>query len=104
MSGLFPSADPTGVWYRGRSLSLVIIAILRLADGLHPLRGSAVWLADGLDTARSPPSWVATPTCRSSLVELRVPAELVADTYGVLLIVLLSKWLRGVGSAESTDE
>lgn len=26
--------------------------------------------------------------------------SLVADTYGVLLIVLLSKWLREVGSAE----
>jgi hypothetical protein len=30
--------------------------------------------------------------------------SLVAETYGVLLIVLPSQWLREVGSAESTDE
>lgn len=30
--------------------------------------------------------------------------SLVADTFGVLLIVLLSKWLYEEGSSESTDE
>jgi hypothetical protein len=30
MSGLFQSKQSTGVWYRDHSLSLVIIAILRV--------------------------------------------------------------------------
>lgn len=83
------------VWWRDHSLSLVLGAILAaqtvvaVTTGAYvyareqPLPGD-VWSAD----------WWAW-----WIWEYNV--SLVADTFGVLLIVLLSKWLREVGSAES---
>jgi hypothetical protein len=94
---LFPEREPTGVWWRDHSLSLVIAAILTLQ--LTMVLGFG-WLRYSSDQRmHSQPIEM-----RGYLVEVaayELPLSLVADTYGVLLIVVLSKWLRERGSAES---
>jgi hypothetical protein len=98
MSGLFEKKTPSGVWWRDHSLSLVIAAIL-IVQTLYALyAGSYVFTREepfGPDvTTWTGPFWVWW-TWEYSI-------SIVADTYGVLLIVLLSKWLREVGSSEDT--
>jgi hypothetical protein len=105
MSGLFPSKQPTGVWYRDHSLSLVIIAILVSQTVFTLWAGHTVWLEDSLDHgAKLTELDGYTDMSFLRWWSYEYQQSLVADTYGVLLIVLLSKWLHEVGSAESTDE
>jgi hypothetical protein len=73
-SGLFEKKQATGTW-RDHSLSRVIASILLVQTAYTLRSGHVGWVEDSLDHGTQ-------------------------ATYGVLLIVLLSKWLREVGSAE----
>ena len=96
-SGLFQKKEPTGVWWRDHSLSLIIAAILIAQTAYALWSGSYVFAREQPFGPRvgawSPDFWVWWTWDYN--------VSLVADTYGVLLIVLLSKWFREVGSAES---
>lgn len=95
-SGLFEKKERTGVWWRDHSLSLVLAAIL-FAQTIWALwSGSYVF-------ARERPLGESVTTWSDGFWiwwGWEYMVSLVADTYGVLLIVLLSKWFREVGSAE----
>lgn len=95
-SGLFEKKEASGVWWRDHSLSLVIGAILLVQTVYALWTGAYVFVREqplGPDVAPwSGGFWMWWGW------EYNV--SLVADTYGVLLIVLLSKWFREVGSSE----
>jgi hypothetical protein len=87
--GLFPRREPTGVWWRDHSLSIVL-GVLLAAQTVYCLwAGRLVYEAEQLDV----PFWIWW--------SFEYQMSLVADTFGVALIVVLSKWLREEGSAES---
>ena len=96
-SGLFEKKQGTGIWWRDHSLSLVIGAILVVQTVHAMLAGSYVFAREQPLGAGVPPwslgYWVWW--------SWEYAVSLVADTYGVLLIVLLSKWFREVGSSEN---
>lgn len=95
-SGLFEKKAPTGHWWSDHSLSLVLAAILAAQTILAILTGHYVWVNEA-------PFGTPAPWSASFWIwwTWEYNISLVADTFGVLLIVLLSKWLREVGSAES---
>lgn len=98
MSGLFEKKAPSGVWWRDHSLSLVIAAILLVQTAFALWAGAYVFVREqplGAGVATWTGGFWVWWTWEYSI-------SLVADTYGVLLIVLLSKWLREVGSSEDT--
>lgn len=95
-SGLFEKKERTDVWWRDHSLSLVLAAIL-LAQTLWALWSAAFVFARERPLGESIAAWSGSFWIWWSWEYM---VSLVADTYGVLLIVLLSKWLREVGSAE----
>ncbi|HWB89054.1 MAG TPA: hypothetical protein VG872_07550 [Acidimicrobiia bacterium] len=95
-SGLFEKKERSGVWWRDHSLS-IIIGLILLVQTIYALWSGAYVFAReqplGADVAPwSGGFWMWWGW------EYNI--SVVADTYGVLLIVLLSKWLREVGSAE----
>lgn len=97
-SGLFQKKAPTGSWWRDHSLSIVLFAIMALQTGLAVWTGVEVWVHEqpfGSGDRWSRGFWIWW------VWEYNV--SLVADSFGVLLIVLLSKWFKEVGSAESND-
>ena len=98
MSGLFEKKPASGVWWRDHSLSLVIAALLLAQTVWALITGAYVFAREqpfGSDVvAWSGGFWIWW--------SWEYSISLVADTYGVLLIVLLSKWLREVGSSEDT--
>jgi hypothetical protein len=97
VSGLFPRREPTGVWWRDHSLSLALAAIIAVQMAMVFGFG---WLSYSSDMrAHSQPVTVSGYLVDIAGYEL--PLSLVADSYGVLLIVILSKWLRERGSSES---
>jgi hypothetical protein len=82
----------------------VIIAIL-VSQTVFTLWPVTLWLEDSLDHgAKLTELGEYTDLSFLQWWSYEYQQSLVADTYGVLLIVLLRKWLREVGSAESTDE
>lgn len=89
MTSIFDYKKPTGNWWRDHSLSLVLAAILIAQTVLAIWLGAQVYQAEDLPVD----FWVWWAW------EYNV--SLVADTFGVLLIVLLSKVFRERGSAES---
>ena len=96
-SGLFEKKDATGVWWRDHSLSLIIGAILIVQTAY------AVWSGSFVFAREQPFGQNVLPWSRGFWMwwTWEYNVSLVADTYGVLLIVLLSKWFKEVGSAES---
>ncbi len=95
-SGLFEKKEPTGSWWRDHSLSLTLVAVM-LAQTVFALwSGAYVW-------GREQPLGNLPPWGEGFWVwwAWEYNISLVADTFGVLLIVMLSKWLKEVGSAES---
>ena len=98
---LFPRRAPTGVWWRDHSLSLVLAGML-LTQTAHALwAGHYVWLSEQADHgSKGASGWPADFWIWWSW-EYNV--SLVADTFGVLLIVLLTKWLYEEGSDESGE-
>lgn len=98
-SGLFQKKEPTGVWWRDHSLSLIIAAILIVQTGYAVWAGSYVF-------GRERPFGDRVVTWSSDFWvwwSREYNISVLADTYGVLLIVVLSKWFREVGSAESKE-
>jgi hypothetical protein len=95
-SGLFEKKERSGVWWRDHSLSIIIGLILLVQTTYALWSGAYVFAREqplGADVAPwSGGFWMWWGW------EYNI--SVVADTYGVLLIVLLSKWLREVGSAE----
>lgn len=101
-SGLFPARPHTGVFWKDHSLSLILIWLMT-AQTLYAIwSGHYVWMHElpfepsGLESnaAWSTDFWVWW--------SWEYNVSLVADTFGVLIIVLLSKWFREKGSAESS--
>ncbi|MBY5161494.1 hypothetical protein [Salsipaludibacter albus] len=86
-------------WWVRHSLSLVLVAILVVQTLAFHLSEVPDWVADqqvhGGSTALWPAYW------------LHFSAEwfvsVLADTYGALLLVLLTKWFYEQGSQESND-
>jgi hypothetical protein len=97
VTGLFPEQKRTGVWWRDHSLSLVLAAII--AVQLAMVLGFG-WLRY-TDTARAHHQPVSVPGYLVEVAGYELPLSLVADSYGVLLVVLLTKHLRERGSQES---
>lgn len=96
---LFPQREPTGSWWKDHSLSLIITAILVVQTIWTILVGHAEWLSQQVDHGTKAAGW---PTEFWQWWSFEYINSLVADTYGVLLIVLLTKWFYERGSAEST--
>jgi hypothetical protein len=96
-SGLFERRDATGVWWRDHSLSLVLAAILLAQTVWVVLVGHAEWVSE--QTAHG--EQAGWPLGFWQWVSFEYVNSIVADTYGVLLIVILSKFLYERGSAES---
>ena len=98
---LFPRRESTGVWWRDHSLSLVLAAILVVQTAFALWAGHTVWVTDQADHG----SAGVTGWPRDFWIwwSWEYNVSLVADTYGVILIVLLTKWLYERGSEESND-
>jgi hypothetical protein len=99
MSYRFRGAARSGTFWERHSLSLVLAAILVAQTALALWAGHSVWVDD--QAVHDQPLdygtfWVWF------IWEYNI--SLVADTFGVILIVLLSKRLEEEGSAESTHE
>lgn len=86
---LFDRREPTGVWWKDHGLSIVLIALMTVQTALALWWGHKVWEAEEIPVGFW--TWWAW--------EYNI--SLVADTFGVVLIVLLTKWLREKDSAES---
>ncbi len=86
-----------GSWVRDHSLSLVLTALLIVQSVVFHFTELPDWISEqqahGESTALWPAYW------------LHYSAEwfvsILADTYGALLLVLLTKWFFEQGSAES---
>ena len=89
---LFERKEATGVWWRDHSLSLVIGTILAIQTAVSLWTGRAEWSASADSHTEFWRWWLYEYT-----------TSVVADTYGVLLIVLLSKWFVERGSVESKE-
>lgn len=96
---LFPKRAPTGVWWRDHSLSLVLAAVLVVQTAYAVWAGHRVWLLDQAD--HGAPGASGWPSDFWLWWSWEYNVSLVADTYGVILIVLLTKWLYEEGSEES---
>jgi hypothetical protein len=88
-----------GTFWQRHSLSIVLAAILLAQTALALWAGHSVWVDD--QTVHNQPLdyqdfWIWF------IWEYNI--SLVADTFGVILIVLLSKRLEEEGSAESTHQ
>lgn len=96
--GLFPARKRTGNWWHDHSLSLVIGALLLVQSVWVVLTGHAEWVSQQRDHgARGVVGW---PMEFWQWWSFEFINSLVADTYGVLLIVLLTKWFYERGSDE----
>jgi hypothetical protein len=95
--GLFPQRKSTGVWWRDHSLSLALGAIMLVQMAMVFGFGWMVYSSD----QRMHKQPVTITGYLADVGGYSLPLSLIADTYGVLLIVVLSKWLRERGSAES---
>lgn len=95
-SGLFEKKERSGVWWKDHSLS-IIIGLILLVQTVY-----ALWSGAYVFAREQPLGAEVAPWSGGFWMwwgwEYNI--SVVADTYGVLLIVLLSKWLREVGSAE----
>ena len=98
---LFPKREPTGVWWRDHSLSMVLATVLISQTAYAIWSGHYVWLQDSRTHGDKVSGWPADFWIWWSW-EYNV--SLVADTFGVILIVLLSKWFYERGSSESNGE
>jgi hypothetical protein len=90
---------PEHPWFKRHSLSVVLTVMLITQTSYAIWSGVYVWDRErpfGDDvSALGREFWVWW--------SMEYNISLVADTFGVLLIVVLSKWLYEVGSSESRD-
>jgi hypothetical protein len=99
--GLFPRREPSGVWWRDHSLSLVLATVLIVQTAYAIWAGHEVWLGDLREHGSEATGW---PGDFWLWWSWEYNVSIVADTYGVILIVLLSKWFYEVHSKESRGE
>lgn len=89
-----------GSWWKKHSLSTVLALILVIQTVWVLWTGHAEWISQQIDHGTKPPfGW---PWEFWQWWSFEYINSLVADTYGVILIVLLSKWLYEQGSSESS--
>ena len=85
-------------WFKNHSLSITIGIMMILQTAYAVWSGAHVWAKEDpfslKDPALSTDFWIWW--------SWEYNVSLVADTFGVLLIVLFSKWFYEKGSAEST--
>lgn len=96
-TGLFPARPRSGVWWRDHSLSLVVGSILLAQTIWVIVTGHAEWVSQQQDHGAPSAGW---PGEFWKWWSFEFVNSLVADTYGVLLIVLLTKWFYERGSDE----
>lgn len=98
MGTYYNGASRTGTFWQKHSLSIVLLAILIVQTIFAIWTGHEVWLGEQqlfnqpLDYRDFWIWW-----------SWEYNVSLVADTFGVILIVLLSKRLREIGSAEDKE-
>ena len=97
--GLFEHREATGVWWRDHSLSIVLAAIV--AFQLAGTLGFG-WFSYSSDAEEHHQA----VTLGGYAIEMtyQIFLSIIADTYGVLLIVLLSKWFYERGSQENASD
>jgi hypothetical protein len=100
--GLFPARESTGSWWRDHSLSIVLIAILTIQTAHALWAGHAVWITE--TQTHGDPVMGGWPKDFWIWWSWEYNISLVADTFGVLLIVVLTKWLNEQGSSEGRDD
>jgi hypothetical protein len=94
---LFPDRRKDHTWFYRHSLSIVLAALL-LAQTAHAVWvGHWVWIHDTQTHGGAAIGW---PSEFWIWWSWEYNVSLVADTFGVILIVLLSKWLYEQGSDE----
>jgi hypothetical protein len=98
---LFDGRRKTGSWWWQHSLSLTLGALLAIQTAHAVWAGHRVWAAETITHGDRAPAWSSEFWVWWSW-EYNV--SLVADTFGVILIVLLSKWLYEQGGGESGGE
>lgn len=99
---LFPTREPTGSWWRDHSLSLVLGAMLVVQTAHALWAGHHVWLGEQADHgSKGASGW---PSEFWIWWSWEYNVSLVADTFGVILIVLLTKWFYEEGSEESNEK
>lgn len=95
---VFTGQRKTHTWFYRHSLSIVLGAILVCQTAYAMWAGHYVWLMDEQDHGSGASGW---PRDFWIWWSWEYNVSIVADTYGVILIVLLSKWLFEQGSEES---
>ena len=99
-TGLFPAHEPTGKWWYDHSLTIVLVTLMAAQTGHALWSGWYVFEREqpfgGKVGAGSGQFWVWWTYAYN--------ISLVADTFGVILIVVLTKWLRERGSQEDASE
>ena len=98
---LFPEhrkwQDEEHHWIKQHSLGVTLAVLLAVQTVYAIFVGHWAWIQDGKDHGEKLTGWPGEFWLWWSW-EYNI--SLVADTFGVLLIVLLSKWLYEQGSAE----
>ena len=94
---LFHGKRKTGSWFWRHSLSIVLATLLILQTAHALWAGHYVWLTDQRDHGSKVTGW---PSDFWIWWSWEYNVSLVADTFGVILIVLLTKWLYEEGSDE----
>lgn len=100
MAGIFPSKGQrwsNGNWFQRHSLSIVLIVILVIQSIVFHFTRLPEWTAEQIAHGESTGLWPNYWLHYSSEWFVSV----LADTYGALLLVVLTKWFYEEGSAES---
>lgn len=90
-------------WIKRHSLSVVLITLMTVQTVHAVWSGHRAWVAEEQDWAtllKQPPA-VGWPWEFWVWWSWEYQVSLVADTFGAILLVMLSKWLYEEGSAES---
>jgi hypothetical protein len=85
----YTGASRTGSFWRRHGLSVVLLSLMAVQTALSLYFGHKVWTADPIASFWE--WWM-----------YEYQTSLVADVFGAVLLVLLSKRLREVGSAEDS--
>lgn len=95
--GLFPARRPTGKFWHDHGLSVVLVVLMAVQTAL------ALWTGAHVFAEEQPFGKGVDPWSGDFWIwwTWEYNVSLVADTFGVLLVVLLTKWLNEKGSSES---
>ena len=100
MRKYFLTARTEGTFWERHSLSIVLIALMVFQTVISILAGFHVWSGEqelfGLDPSDMSEFWIWF------LFEYHI--SLVADVFGAILLVLLTKRFREIDSAESKEQ